>query len=174
MRLSVLMNNMLTLTRAEEGYNEQTVTDVDLSSLLHEILAMYQESFARKDLYLFEVIEEDLTVKAEKSRLSQLLSLIFDNTVKYAKDHTQFSVIASGKDRLVELECENFTDFLPECEPERLFERFYRPDSSRYSTQTGNGIGLSAARAIMGSFGGSIVCRYGGNDRIIFTMTFRR
>ena len=174
MRLSVLMNNMLTLTRAEEGFNEQTVTDVDLSSLLHEILAMYQESFARKDLYLFEVIEEGLTVKAEKSRLSQLLSLIFDNTVKYAKDHTQFSVIASGKDRLVELECENFTEFLPECEPERLFERFYRPDSSRYSEQTGNGIGLSAARAIMGSFGGSIVCRYGGNDRIIFTMTFRR
>ena len=174
MRLSILMNNMLTLARAEEGFSEQAVSDVDLSSLLHEILAMYQESFTKKDLYLFEVIEEDLTVKAEKSRLSQLLSILFDNTVKYAKDHTQFSVIASGQERLVELECENFTDLLPDCEPERLFERFYRPDSSRYSDQTGNGIGLSAAQAIMESFGGSIVCRYGGNDRIIFTMTFRR
>jgi len=174
MRLSILMNNMLTLARAEEGFSEQVATEVDLSSLLHEILAMYQESFTRKDLYLFEVIEDDLIVKAEKSRLSQLLSILFDNTVKYAKDHTQFSVIASGKDRMVELECENFMDLLPDCEPERLFERFYRPDSSRYSDQTGNGIGLSAAQAIMESFGGSIVCRYGGNDRIIFTMTFRR
>jgi len=173
-RLSVMLNNMLTLSRTEEGMVSNAQEEVDLTTVTEELLPMYQESVARKNLTLFQHIEDSMPVRSSRAQIEQLLTIILDNAIKYAMDGTTVEVHAYSRDRNTIFETVNRCDHLPECEPDRLFERFFRPDSSRYSDIPGNGIGLSAARAIVSAYGGTISCKYEGKDTIHFTVIFHR
>ena len=173
-RLSVMLNNMLTLSRADEGVIRNAQEEVDLSSVTEELLTMYRESAEKKNLTLFRHIEESMPVRSSRTQIVQLLTILLDNTVKYALAGSTVEVHVFSRERNTIFETANRCEQLPECEPERLFERFYRPDSSRYSDTPGNGIGLSAARAIVTAYGGTIFCKYEGKDSIRFTVTFHR
>ena len=66
---------------------------------------------------------------------------------------------------------ENCCDKLPDCPPERLFDRFYRADSARTQSSGGFGIGLSAARVIVLRHRGRLEAEYPAEHRIAFTVT---
>ncbi|MBQ9030409.1 MAG: HAMP domain-containing histidine kinase [Parasporobacterium sp.] len=173
-RLSVILTNMLTLSKADEGTMRMDLMDINLSEIVEEILNMFRESAEKRSLTLFRHVEPDLMILANKLQVSQLVSILIDNAVKYSMGGSTVEVHAYSRDKTVFLETINRCDVLPECEPEQLFERFFRPESSRYSDQPGNGIGLSAAKAIIESYGGSITCRFEGRDAIRFTLIFRK
>ena len=173
-RLSVMLNNMLTLSRADEGAIQNAQEEVDLTSVTEEILEMYQEPAQRKNITLFRHLEESMPVRSSRTQIVQLLTILLDNAIKYSMNGTTVEVHVYTRDRNTIFETVNRCEQLPECEPERLFERFYRPDSSRYSSTPGNGIGLSAAKAIVSAYGGTISCKYEGKDSIHFSVLFHR
>lgn len=173
-RLSIMLNNMLTLSRANEDNIQYETEEVDLTEITEELVKMYSESVAQRNLTLFQHIEQSAPVIINRMQMIQLVTILLDNAVKYAMDGTTVEIHLYSRDRNTVFETVNRCEELPQCEPERLFERFYRPDSSRYSSIPGNGIGLSAARAIASAYGGSITCKYEGKDFIRFTLLFRK
>ena len=64
----------------------------------------------------------------------------------------------------------NRCDELPQCEPEKLFDRFYRADAARTQKKGGYGIGLSAAQAIVELHKGTISVQYEPENVIAFTV----
>ena len=173
-RLSVMLNNMLTLSRADEGAIQNAQEEVNLTSVTEELLEMYREPAQQKNITLFQHIEDSMPVNSNRTQIVQLVTILLDNAIKYAMSGSTVEVHVYTRDRNTIFETVNRCEQLPECEPERLFERYYRPDSSRYSSTPGNGIGLSAARAIVNAYGGTISCKYEGKDSIHFTVIFHR
>ena len=68
------------------------------------------------------------------------------------------------------LRVKNTCEKLPEGEPEKLFDRFYRGDSARTQKSGGYGIGLSVAQAIVEVHKGTITAEYEDGNRIAFTV----
>lgn len=173
MRLSILMTNMLLLAKADDYLGKEKEEEVDLDQLINDALNMFEESFEKKGLKPVFSAESKLVVRGSKTQYAQLISILLDNIVKYSREDSEITIKAYSKERSTFLEMGNYSDYIPECDPERLFDRFYRPDSTRYSQQVGNGIGLAAARAIMQLYNGTIECAYDKEDHIIFTMIFK-
>ena len=173
-RLSILLSNMLTLTKAEEGIQPGNISDVNLSLIAEEFARMFREPAEYKSIKIRYEVQPDLIVKGSKNQFGQLFSILMDNAVKYAPKETQIELTSEIKEKTIEIKIVNEIEKIYAEDPDLLFERFYRPDSTRYGENTGTGIGLSAARAIMEMYGGTITCSYIGDKHIAFTMTFKK
>lgn len=170
-RLTGLMQNLLTLAKMEEGGVQFGTAEVDLSQLVEEMLPPFAEAARSREIRLETEIPPQLVRQGNREYLSQLVSILLDNAVKYARTGGWIRVEAHRERHGLLLQVSNCCDQLPKGEPERLFERFYRDDDARTQGKSGGyGIGLSAARAIAEAHGGSITAAYQQPDVVTFTV----
>ena len=168
-RLNDLMQNLLTLSKMDEADLNLPMQDFDLGALIGETAAAFEEPAREKGLAL-SVETPEITVKANRDSVGQLIGILLDNAVKYTPEGGEISVTASAEGSFVILREQNIVS-PDDCEqnPERLFDRFYRRDEARTQKKGGYGIGLSAARAIAAANGGQISAAY-KEQNIVFTV----
>lgn len=169
-RMTGLINNMLTLTRMEEDSIKNIFTDTDFSSIVKENAQIYEAVAQSHGKEYSADIAEGIHVHGDPRSLTQLCTLLLDNAMKYSDEGGTIHVQLSA-DKKVHLEIANTCSNMPEGDLDRLFDRFYRADASRNSRTGGYGIGLSAARAICISHGGSIRAVRDGDRIIRFLVT---
>lgn len=169
-RLSGLMQNLLTLSKLDEGQSVTGKDRVCISDMVQESGKMFAEALELKNIRYEESITPELYVSVNRDMYARLLSILFDNAVKYCPDAGVVKVSLRGNEKGIVLEFYNDCDKLPECAPDKLFDRFYRADPARTQKGGGYGIGLSAARTIVEAHGDSINASYIGNAGILFTV----
>ncbi len=169
-RLTELTQNLLTLARAEEVPAQGSFEQVDLSELTEKAVQMFQMPMEQKSLTLEAEIAPAVTVRGSEAQLSSLCSILLDNAVKYGSPGSVLRLKLKAAEKTCTLRLENRCDQLPDCPPERLFDRFYRADEAR-SQKGGFGIGLSAAQVITLQHRGRLEAEYPAEDRIAFTVT---
>ncbi len=167
LRLSDLMQNLLTLARIDENSVPVDLSDVDLSALAAEELEMFREPAELKKLTLSADIASGVGIRANRGQIAQLLSTLLDNAVKYSPEGGEIRLSLRGGDK-AELRLAN-TVAAP-VDTARIFDRFYRSDASRNQKSGGFGIGLSAAAAIVRLHKGSIRADMEGEHTLIFTV----
>ena len=172
-RLTGLVSNLLTLSKASDTYEKPVVYDVDITEVINRNVEMFRESAAVKAKLLNFDADESIMVKGDKEQFSRIVSLLLDNAIKYAPPMSEIDIEIIPDMKNVIFKVTNDCEELPECEPERLFDRFYRPDSSHNSSTGGNGIGLATVKAIAGQYGAQASCIY-GTDRITFQVSFKK
>ena len=91
--------------------------------------------------------EPGIQIHGDRSQLSQLCSILGDNAVKYCPEYGKISVKLSPEGTGCKLSISNTVSEPPDVD--RIFDRFYRSDSSRSQKDGGFGIGLSAAKEII-------------------------
>ena len=160
LRLNGLMQNLLVLAKMDEGIGSLPTSEFSLSLLVGEVLDFYQEAAAAKGIRLRATIQPDVTLRANRESIVQLLSVLLDNAVQYAPAGGTVRAALSKDRNTTVFQVENPVDIPPAGDPERLFDRFYRGDPARTQKSGGYGIGLSAARAVTEAHGGSITARY--------------
>ncbi len=158
-RLSGYINNILNVSRYDRNHlklhlQEERVYDV-IASLIPD-LALRAKTQNRK--LSFHVPDTLPTVAADRSSLSEVISNLIDNAIKYSKDGGEVIVNASVKDNFVELTVKDFGIGMPGSVVGNLFNKFYRSHRSR-QTVSGTGLGLYICKAIVESHGGSIWVR---------------
>ena len=109
-------------------------------------------------------IAPDLTYKGDEYAIRQLVSILLDNAVKYARAGSAITLTLEKTRRGITLRCRNGSDPIPEDTLAKLFDRFYRADPSRSAATGGFGIGLSIARGIAEAHRGSICARMAGEE----------
>lgn len=179
-RLSGLMQNLLTLSRMDEDSLNLEKKAFALYPLAGEVWENFAEPAAGRNLS-FRIIDEEkeeARVLANRESIAQLLSILYDNAVKYTPRGGEIEVrICSAADsvRLIQSNTVSGMEGAKEIaeDPNRLFERFYRTDSDRSRKKGGYGIGLSAARAIAAANSGAISAGI-GDGRILFTVTLKK
>ena len=121
-----------------------------------------------KGLKMEKNIPEGLYMNGCEANIRQLVTILMDNAVKYSPEEGSVRVSLEKKERYLELSVCNDCQEIPEGDLNRLFDRFYRADSSRSRETGGYGIGLSVAQAIVKAHKGKITAR--AEDRgICFT-----
>ena len=168
-RLNGLMQELLTLARAENvGVRVQT-EELELAALVRETVQSFAPSMELRGLTAALELPAELRLHGNRELLIRLTSILTDNAVKYAVADSTVRVFLRQRDRVAELRVENRCDALPDCPPDKLFDRFYRADEARTQRAGGYGIGLSAAQAICRAHRGSIEAAYGAENTITFT-----
>ena len=172
-KLTGLVSNLLTLSKASETYEKVVVYDVDLTQVVRSNVEMFIEPAAMKAKLLNFDVNESIFVKGDKEQFGRIVSLLLDNAVKYAREMSEIDIEIIPSAKTVCFKVTNECDELPQCEPERLFDRFYRPDSSHNSATGGNGIGLATVKAIAERYDAHSSCVY-GDQKISFLVEFKK
>ena len=165
------MQNLLVLAKMDEGGDSLPTSEFSLSLLIEEVLDFYQEAAAAKGIVLRSIIQPEVMLRANRESIVQLLSVLLDNAVQYTPADGSIQVVLTKEKSGIVFQVENSVDTPPEGDLERLFDRFYRGDPARTQKSGGYGIGLSAARAVAETHGGTITARCDGpRATIIFTV----
>lgn len=156
-RLRSLTDDLVMLTRMEEAETTMQKIDFPLSEVVAEAAYPFSALAVSQEKEFICNIQPMLSFCGNDKAISQLVSVLLDNAMKYSPAGGTVALTLSKKGRTVSLSAFNTTDTF--INPEQLkyvFDRFYRTDSSRNSETGGHGIGLSVAKAIVTAHGGQI------------------
>ena len=154
-RMRSLVEDMLTLSRTENGQPRAAFTDIDLSDLVMESVLRFEPVAYEAGRQLDYDIAPGATVFGDGQRLLQLTGILLDNAIKYAPEGSFVRLTLQLQERQALLTVENGGEPIPAEALPHLFERFYRADASR-SDHSSFGLGLSIAQAIAKAHDGSI------------------
>lgn len=159
-RLGGLMNDLLFLARMDENAGKINAVEFRADSLFEKTLGGFIQPIENRGVELQTEIKPDVMLNADPTQIEQLFSILLDNAVKYVDDGGRIFVSLGESDRHVKLEFFNTCTELPDAEPDKLFDRFYRGDKARTQKSGGYGIGLSVARSIVEANRGTITAEY--------------
>lgn len=152
-KLKELTNSLVTLSRMDEE-TPLKFADFDISAAVSETVGSFKEAAQVSGHELELCVEPDVEYRGDEYAVRQLVSLLTDNALKYASEHSMVTFKLEKNKKSVILRSSNRCDDLDSLELDKLFDRFYRGDKAR--GEGGFGIGLSVARGIAEAHGGSI------------------
>ena len=168
-RMGELINQLLILAKSEEIEVSQTATDIDYTELVKDSVETFNGILENKKVRLNTKLDK-VTIHADYEQIKQLLSIILENASKYVEENGEIDVKLKNGERNAVLDIANTAEIPDDFDFKRLFDRFYRPDEARTSSQGGYGIGLSVAQNIASQHGGNIKARK-VEDKISFVIT---
>ena len=171
-QMKSLVEEMLTLFRAESVRRETAFSEVDLSDVVTDAALRFEPVVFESGRRLLYTIDEGLQVSGDRDALERLTGILLDNAVKYALPETPIRFVLEKGKRGVVLRCSNACTPLAEGETEKLFDRFYRSDQAR-SADGSFGVGLSIARSIAEGHHGFIRAQCPQPGEIVFTAQLR-
>ncbi|MBR0426504.1 MAG: HAMP domain-containing protein [Clostridia bacterium] len=145
-RLSRLITDMLQLSRLQSGTENMNITLFDVNELLDDVtLSLMPEAKKRNCRIEVETKENLPSVMSDRDRIEQVLVILIDNAMRYAKSTVKLIVDDDPHDVFISVWDDGCG--IKKEDMARLFERFYKVDKSR--KEGGNGLGLSIAKQIM-------------------------
>ncbi len=144
-----LVEQLLSLARADSAQHGKPVTALDLSTLTEDALLPFEPVFFERGLTLDSRIEQGIRVRGCEGELRQTVHILLDNAAKYGDTPGRVEVTLERyrRNRCLLTVSNTGKPIPPEVLP-HLFERFYRADAAR-SRDGSFGLGLSIAQAIV-------------------------
>lgn len=156
-RLTALTNDLIYLSRMEEGKKQFQMIDFPVSDVINETAKSFQALAKTQKKQFTCQIKPMLSLYGDEKAIRQLVSILLDNALKYSPEGGRIELSLDKQGRMLCLKLFNTTvEIIRKKDLDRLFDRFYRVDSSRSSQTGGYGIGLSMAKAIVTAHRGKI------------------
>jgi len=153
--MTKLVEDLLTLARADEGAANLAKERVSLGAVLEE-LGRDMEALAKGRDVVLKVDVAPVEVEGDRHRLRQLGAILMDNALKYTPAGGGVSLRASHAGKWAEFSVTDTGPGIPAADQERIFDRFVRVDSARTRAAGGSGLGLAIAKWIAEAHGGRI------------------
>lgn len=173
-RLTELTNNLIYLSKMEEGQTDIPMIRTDLSAVVTKSCESFASRYITEKRTLSKDIESDVFVKGDEKALGQLMSILLDNALKYSPEDGKTEVSLKKTSKGIRLTVTNDTvNVIDKESSDKLFDRFYRTDKSRNSETGGHGIGLSIAKAIVSAHKGRITANPSEDKKLAINVTFQ-
>jgi signal transduction histidine kinase len=174
-RMGAILSDLLLVARLDAGEADLATKPFDLVSVLSEEAERFGVRAAAKEIRLEVRVPSDLPVRGDPKRTGQILAVLLENAVRFAPPGGGIAVSGRLQDRWVEA---SVTDTGPGISPEhlpRLFDRFYRAETSRTRGKGGGtGLGLAIARELARAQHGDLVAENARDGGAIFRLRLPR
>jgi signal transduction histidine kinase len=170
-RLSTYVNNILNASRYDRQHLQLKLRETTVESIISDIrddMELRAKTLNRE--LDFQVPHDLPSVAADRSSVSEVLSNLIDNAIKYSPDGGRIAVSAAVDGDFVAISVRDHGIGIPAAVAEHLFSKFYRSHRSRGAI-SGSGLGLYISRAIVESHGGHISVESVENEGSTFTFT---
>lgn len=169
-KMGSLIHELLTLAKVSESIAEhKDFSNFNISQVVNNSILYFECRTYEENKTIVTNIQEDIIFFGDENRISELINILVDNALKYStKDSKIYIDLKKSKNKIL-LECSNQCDNISTIDINRLFERFYRDDTSHSNEKKGFGLGLSIAQSIVEYHNGTIKASY-DNNVIKFTI----
>ena len=140
---------------------ELVLAPLHVNSMLEQVAAGFELEAEKKNI-TFNVVTRprDLVIDADAKMIVRMLNNLISNALKYGHGATEINLIANKvNNKFVELRVENNGEQIPKKSLQKIFDRFYRVESSRNLKTGGTGLGLAITKSIVDLHGGTIKCQ---------------
>lgn len=171
-RMSVLVEDMLTLAKMDEGNSNLKTEKFNLSDeVLNASLPFDALAFEKGKTLVIDV-QPDIIYNGNKESVNQIVNILLDNAIKHASDKGEIFVYLHKEKGKIELSVSNTGSSIPSNQANKVFERFYRGDSSRTRETGGSGLGLSIAKGVADANKWKIFAQSIMNESMTITVIF--
>ena len=153
--LANMVDDLQDLAMADAGALNLKREETDLANLVSLSADSFRNRLAERDIGLETDLDDAVTLNVDPQRIRQLMHNLLENSGRYTEAGGKVRIILEGG-RGVVLTLEDSGPGVSEKQLGRLFERFYRAESSRSRSTGGSGLGLSICRNIVEAHGGTI------------------
>ena len=155
-RLEQLINEFFEITRFDINSVTLEINRIDLNMMLSQITDEFYPMLTERNLAVDIDIEEPIVMFADSDKIARVFDNLLKNAVNYSYENTTIRIGARVRDDQVIIKFRNKSDIIAPEKLERLFEKFYRADSSRGTSTGGSGLGLAISKQITELHGGTI------------------
>jgi signal transduction histidine kinase len=171
-RLTQLINNILDFSRIEAGRKEYRLVRSDLAAVVRDVVDAYRFPIEQQGFALDLDIAEDLPETAiDPEAISQALINLLNNAIKYSPENKSIRVAVRQEGGRVLVSVTDRGIGIPRAEQKRIFEKFYRVESSLVHTTKGSGLGLALVQHITDAHGGRVEVTSAPGEGSTFTLS---
>jgi signal transduction histidine kinase len=153
--LTALVENMLFFARENNQYENMQKEHIDVTDLLIERVKIFQKIAKHKKITLsLNLPEQSIIIIGNQQLIKRLFISLLDNAVKYTPFGGKINVKLNQKNNFATIDFADTGIGIPQEQQEKIFDRFFRADTSR--TEKGYGLGLSIAKKIVAFHEGKI------------------
>jgi len=172
-RLTKLANDMVDASRADAGEIILERCNFDINEIIRDSLDTMEQRLKKKKIDAKVILAESYTeVNADPNKIQRVLQNLLDNAVKFTPENGEIVIETSIKATRVFVSVKDSGIGIKEEERKRVFERFFKADSSRGLDKTGVGLGLSIVKEFIRAHGEMIEVKSeeGKGAEFIFTL----
>ena len=159
-RMSTLVSDVLSLSKLEHTGTEVTRVSLTMNDVLQTVVDRLSSIATKHRVTLtLEDAPETFTVLATEEPLIRVLTNVIENAILYNRTNGSVNVSMTRQDDSVRIDVADTGVGIAEHDVQKIFDRFYRADKSRSRRTGGSGLGLSIARSIVQSSGGTIAMK---------------
>ncbi|MFY0929512.1 sensor histidine kinase [Lactobacillus paragasseri] len=162
LQMKALAEDLFEYTTLRSSTNNKLVlAPLHVNSMLEQVAAGFELEAEKKNI-TFNVVTRprDLVIDADAKMIVRMLNNLISNALKYGHGATEVNLIANKvNNKFVELRVENNGEQIPKKSLQKIFDRFYRVESSRNLKTGGTGLGLAITKSIVDLHGGTIKCQ---------------
>lgn len=168
-RLEQLINEFFDITRFSLTTLTLEPERINFSLMLEQTVSEFYPVFAEKNLTCKAEIQPDTELLCDPDKLERVFDNLFRNAVNYSYPNSEIKLSMTADNSEVTVVVSNRGKTVPKEKLDRIFEQFFRLDSSRSSGTGGAGLGLAISKEIVDLHGGKIFAE-SENESIIFTV----
>ena len=158
-RMKTLTNDLLYLTEMDDARTRMIHVPFDLSEAVESVILTMEAVIFEKNLALDYDSEPGLAVTGNGEQMKQVVMILLDNAIKYANPNGSIGLTLKRHQGHIQLSVTNTGPGIPAEHLGKIFDRFYRTDSSRSRQNGGYGLGLAIAKSIVEQHRGKIYAR---------------
>lgn len=170
-RMTTIVDNLLTLTKADMGTSYIKMQDVWLRTIIQELHEDSEILAERKKIAVSIGALDDSLIIGDPVRLRQLFLNLIDNAIKYTPEHGTVELSLQRENGHAKVRVKDSGMGIPKEDLGKIFDRFYRVDKARSRELGGSGLGLSISKWITEIHGGSITVESEVNRGSVFTVS---
>lgn len=149
-KMNKLVTNMLELSKLESGNLELIIERFNILRLIQKIIKSFKLEFESKNIILeLNTNLEYCYILGDVFQLEQVITNLLSNALKYTPNGNKVIVDIDSDDEIVTISVENKGAYIPEEEIDNLYNKFYRIDKVRNSSNNSNGLGLAIVKRIL-------------------------
>ncbi len=149
-RLEHLVEDLRTLSMADAGELKLVMQPYDPRELLERSAKVYAHQAGQKNVAIDVTTEAELPLmEIDAQRMVEVLANVLDNAIRYTPEGGHIGMSATRSDHMVEIRVQDSGPGVERGELDKIFERFYRTESSRSRDNGGSGLGFAIARSII-------------------------